>query len=162
MAFTLAEFVRGAVAAWVAYLALATVVYLAVLQGYVVVAAMFYVPVSAVALVLGSFPAYLLGWSLRRVRPLVVHLVAFGLLGMAVGFAATALFLLLQGDIGGGALYYLVNVPVSAASVALGWRWTARRALRPPVAREDPDAVAEDAAVAWARAVPGAPTDDAR
>jgi len=143
MAFTFAEFVRGAVAAWLAYLLLATVVYLGVLQGYVVVAAMFFVPISAVALVVGSFPAYLLGWSLRRVRPLLPHLVAFGLFGAAVGYAATALFLAVHGDGVGGALYYVVNVPVSAVAVAFGWHRAARRALRPERPRAEPEAAAE-------------------
>ncbi|MCR2827848.1 hypothetical protein [Microbacterium sp. zg.Y909] len=157
MAFTIAEFVRGAVAAWIAYLVLATVAYLALLQGYVVVAAVFYVPVSAAALVLGSFPAYLLGWSLRRSRRIAVHLVAFVVYGAAVGSVATALFLLMRGDLGGGALYYLVNALLSAVSVPLGWYWTARQALRPRAARIDHDAFAEDAAVAR-----GAAADDAR
>ncbi|MCR2814606.1 hypothetical protein [Microbacterium jiangjiandongii] len=161
MAFTTAEFVRGAMAAWIGFIAFATCGYALVLQAFVVVAAVFYLPWSVGALIVGAPAAYLLGWSLRRIRPMIVHVLAFGALGAGIGLVATALFLLVRGDGDGGALYYLVNVALSAVCVPLGWYWTARRALRPRVGAIDHDAVAEDAAVArGAAGAPGAAAGD--
>ena len=148
MAFTVAEFVRGAVAAWVAFLVLATAAYAAVIQGYVVVATAFYVPWSLGAALVGSPAAYLLGRSLRRVRRIAVHIAAFAALGAAVGLAATIVFVAVYGHGNGGTLYYVVNLALSVIAVPLGWYWTARRALRHPRPRVDPDAMAEDAAAA--------------
>ncbi len=163
MAFTTAEFIRGAMAAWIGFVVLATGVYALLLQAMVVVAAAFYIPWSVGATIVGAPAAWLLGWSLRRVRPMAVHLAAFAVFGAAVGFAATAVFALVRGDGDGGALYYLVNIVLSAVGVPLGWYWTARKALRPRTVRPDLDAVAEDAAAArGSTAAPGPAADDRR
>jgi hypothetical protein len=154
MAFTRAEFMRGAVAAWVWFLVLHSAMFSIWIGIYVVVAWSVTLPWSLLALFLGSPLAYLLGKALRSQRLIVVHLTAFTLLGLTLGAAtATAALLVGWGFPPGQASDYTVMavavVACAGAAVPLGWWWTVRRARATDhsksTKRIDPDAAFEDA-----------------
>ncbi|GAA2449266.1 hypothetical protein [Agromyces soli] len=149
MAFTFGEFARGAGMAWLAFqLAFPLVYALIVFVGGVVdpsssdplsssigfgfyavfVTFLYQTPWTLGALVFGGILAWLLGLALQRVPAFGWHLAAFAALGALIGVVASwSAF----GALGGGAfVVQLPAVAVSAAAVAFGWWWTARRALR--------------------------------
>lgn len=162
MAFTRWEFWRGAYAAYAAYLVwlLLSPLLWGVSAGgigFVVVMAMYSLviggAVAFVAMLAASPLAWLLGRSLRRVRPISAHLAAFAALGALVGWVALEAWA--WGSSGGHAPLDQALLPYgvpAAVAVPLGWWFTARRALRadrgltparPP--RHDADAEFEDA-----------------
>jgi hypothetical protein len=157
MAFTFAEFARGAVRAWVAFQLVFPLSYPAIilvealtapaadpgqavsdtwaqalawgLLG-IVMTFVFALPWSLGALVLVGAPAaWLLGIALQRVRSFPVHLALFAILGLVVG-AVTAWLASSTMSTGAGIPYVAIGALVTAASVAYGWWRTASRALR--------------------------------
>lgn len=149
MAFTFGEFARGAGLAWLAFQLAFPLLYavVGIVAGLLApsssdpvgqslafgIASVFYTflsqtPWTLGALVFGGILAWLLGWALQRVPAFGWHLAAFAALGALIGVVASwSAF----GAMGGGALVVqLPAVAVSAAAVAFGWWWTARRALR--------------------------------
>jgi hypothetical protein len=135
MAFTAAEFFRGAIAAWLWFLALSMVVLLPFLSYMFWLSLWYTVPWSLGALAVGSPLAYGLGILLRRVTSVPTHLVAFTVLGAGIGAATTALALFSQGfdsSSSPGAYFWpgALVTAAAAAAVSLGWWHTARRALR--------------------------------
>lgn len=135
MAFTRAEFVRGAIAAWVLFLLLHQFVLLFRVSYFGFLALYWTFPWSVAMLLLGSPVAYALGRALRRQARVVWHFLAFTVLGLVVGAAGTAGAIWIPvwnvdaqrlGD--DGSLAVLVAVS-AAPAVALGWWFTAGRAL---------------------------------
>ena len=153
MAFTWGEFVRGAGFAWLAFQLVFPLSYPVVLimialrapdpfealaQAVswwllgIVFTFMYALPWSIGVLVLVGAPAaWMLGLALRRVRAIRVHLVAFTTLGLVVG-GATMWFqdVLVQDAADPVPLELAIaGAIVTGASVAWGWRRTAKRAL---------------------------------
>lgn len=157
MAFTRWECLRGAVAAWIAFLVIAPVVHVAVslladevtrpdglaalldMLTYFLVLWLWFatsviLPWSFGALLILGLPlATALGLALRGVQDRRIHVVLFALLGAAVGLATTLVFAAVNpvpypwGTLLSAAW---VNTIVCTACVAAGWWYTAARALR--------------------------------
>ncbi|MDJ1115430.1 hypothetical protein [Microbacterium dauci] len=154
MAFTGAEFRRGATEAWGWYLL--SVVVCSVMYGLIAIpiALLWATPVSLAATLVWAPIAYALGLALRRTRAIAVHLAAFTLLGGVAGVVTMLLFLAATGDIdmaNGWLWLYGPFALTPTLAVPFAWWRTARRALRSdrgevPIKR-DPDAAAEDASV---------------
>ncbi len=157
LAFTRAEFLKGAARAWGATTLLLIVSWAVVTGGFsLVVGTVMIVIASVPAVVIGSPGAYALGRFLRRSPRIGVHLIAFAAYGALVGVVTTAgaLITLMGGSADGwaGSIALLVNVPLSAMGLAGAWFITARRALRldsegsgDGVPASDADAATEDA-----------------
>ncbi|UOQ90741.1 hypothetical protein MUN74_07515 [Agromyces endophyticus] len=151
MAFTWGEFARGAGFAWLAfqlvfplsYPVMSIVVALSSPDPFesvksavgwallvVMMSFLYALPWSIGALLLiGGPAAWGLGLGLRRVASLRVHLVAFALLGAVVG-AVVAWIAGTIMSMGASATVFAIDAAVvTGASVAYGWRRTARRAL---------------------------------
>lgn len=91
------------------------------------------VPWSIGALVLVGGPAaWLLGRSLRRVRAMRWHLVAFAVLGLVMGLAASVIATASM-QLPQGSFFVLIATPATAVAVAFGWWRTASWALRDDV-----------------------------
>lgn len=135
MRFTRWEFARGAIAAWGWFLVLHQLLLLFPLVGYGVWGLYATVPWSLGALLLGSPVAFALGWAMRRQTRVSWHLSAFAALGLVIGAAATTLALWLPAwglpDAGFREMTLPAVLVAASASpaVALGWWFTARRAL---------------------------------
>jgi len=163
MAFTWGEFWLGAVIAWGVFqlLAAGATALLSWTFGgiaYAAIAAPTTAWISALATSLLGIPAaWLLGTTLRRVRPMWVHLLAFAVLG---GIVTIATFCLLElWGVGDSTpfewqttwLLTAIYIGPGAVSVAGGWWWTAalalrtdrRRAARAILRAADGDAAAE-------------------
>ncbi|QEO15833.1 hypothetical protein FLP10_16450 [Agromyces intestinalis] len=163
MAFTFGEFTRGAFGAWGWFLLLAVPALLLYLGlsgssglGALPLALIFgwplYVlPASIAALLAGAPPAWLLGWSLRRVGSASAHVVAFGVYGTVLGIAMTwATFAVLWPSTSSAALAAMTMpaapfVAASAISVALG-RHGAILRTRPAPITPPADEITEAAA----------------
>lgn len=153
MAFTRAEFGRGAWAAWFWYLAtlIPTSLLSAPLMGWDSVfvglsALIFVVPVSLVALALLAPAALGIGHALRRIADVRVHVAAFTALGAVVGAIAMFPFALLFGFLTPYVGWFITLALPAVFCVPLGWWHTARRALHGvPTRHPDPDALVEDA-----------------
>ncbi|MFJ6651989.1 hypothetical protein ACIQLJ_04225 [Microbacterium sp. NPDC091313] len=136
MGFSPGEFLRGALLAWVWFLALSTLFFLPIFFIYFVYALLYTVPFSLAALVVGALPAYGLGIALRAVTRVPVHLAAFAVFGLLVGVATTAVAIATMGLDGQGWGYGSLSAPALATTLAatiavpLGWWQSARRALR--------------------------------
>ncbi|GAA1808399.1 hypothetical protein [Agromyces neolithicus] len=150
MAFTWGEFARGAGFAWLVFQLVfplsypvmslgsfllyppssgSTDVLVFALLGSVMMF-VFALPWSIGALVMVGGPtAWLLGLALRRVRPIWVHLIAFAVLGAVVGGATAWTAGAVMTGSASSFGYTLPGALVTGASVAYGWRRTARRAL---------------------------------
>lgn len=159
MAYNFTEFARGAGLAWLGFQVLFSLGYASTgvamafaslvqpdrlssfesAVGYVPVMLLFSfgyaMPWSIGALVLVGGPAaWLLGRSLRRVRAMRRHLVAFALLGLAVGLATSAIATATMQFPGSqGPIFVLIATPAAAVAVAFGWWRTASWALRDDV-----------------------------
>lgn len=135
MRFTRWEFVRGAIAAWVWFLVLHQLLLLIPLAGYGVWGLYATVPWSIGALLVGSPAALAVGWAMRRQPKVPLHLFAFAGFGLILGVVATALALWLPawGLPGNGfadmRLPAVIVAASASAAVAVGWWFTARRAL---------------------------------
>lgn len=160
MSFTRAEFRRGAVAAWCAFMILLSVVLIVVAiqqsglpwgppLATITLYLMFGLPVggviAAVITVVASPAAWVIGRALRRTRRVAVHLVAYVAFGAALGGTT----LLLSVLIASGDLHYALTSPIAwltplmcALAVAGGWTWALRRIDRRP--QQDTDAAHED------------------
>lgn len=157
MAFTGGEFMRGALTAAVAYLAIVLLVFLlsamseATQPGMTLIVLTmvlaYGLPIALLAMLVGAGPAYAIGRTLRSVRPVWIHLsvfAAYGALvaGATVGVLALTGFPFLSA---GGPLGVLLFVAPGMIAVPTGW-WHAyrtairieRRGRRRP--RHDPDA----------------------
>lgn len=153
MAFTVDEFLRGAIVAWLWFIGLSTIVWFIVSPAIALVAAVFSLPWSIGGLLAFLLPARVLGWSLRRVATVWVHVVAFAVLGVAIGPVMTIVFSSLTSSSGydSWSMTMIVNLLASACAVPLGWSHAYRRGVRndqgrtPTRASTDPDAAAEDA-----------------
>ena len=136
MAFTMREFLRGAISAWGWFIVFSTAAHLPIAGFYFWLVLYCTVPWSLGALLVGSLIAYGLGWSLRGIPSVPVHVAMFTLLGAVVGIATTALAVLPPGSAltGLNAEDYRFSIVVvctaSTIAVPLGWWQTARRALR--------------------------------
>lgn len=157
-AFTRTEFLAGAGRAWL-WTTLLLIAAWAVLSGglSLVVGSVMILVASIPAVVVGAPGAYALGRRLRRSPRVEKHLVLFVVYGAVVG----ALTTMLVGPVVTGTsegfsivpLFALVNVPLSAISVASAWFVTMRKALRADaagfgdgsVSARDVDAAVEDA-----------------
>lgn len=146
MAFTPDEFLRGAVAAWLAFNLLFDLLYAAMaivtsdprwgpLTATLGVLLIYAVPialvVSGVVTLLLCGAAWWLGRLLRRHRRPAVHVIAFAMLGAAIGLLAVGTFELVTArslDLGNGLA--LITIASSAAALPLGWAWTVRRSRR--------------------------------
>jgi hypothetical protein len=140
-AFTSGEFWRGAYRAWVWFAPFAFAISLVTgmilslpgTLGFMILAALFGAPTSVAALFLGSPCAYLLGHTLRRCGRDGVHLTAFSIYGLIVGFATIAAF---QAVFLPGQWAILIPYAIAAGvAVPLGWWKTSRRALADDAAR---------------------------
>lgn len=130
MAFTGAEFFRGAVSAWVWSMLLTVLVWTVCTGGIGFVAVVFVVPTATVATVVCAVLAWGLGRSLRRIRLVSIHILAFAVLGALVGCAATTAWILTdRGAFGMSETLYPINGLCGAAAVILGWHSAARHAL---------------------------------
>ncbi|WP_374975581.1 hypothetical protein ACEYYH_17505 [Microbacterium trichothecenolyticum] len=135
MRFTRWEFARGAIAGWVWFLGLHQLLLLVPLAGYGVWSLYATIPWSLGALLLGSPAAFALGWAMRRQPKVPWHLLAFASFGLAVGVVATVVALWvpawgIPADGYGNMTLPAAIVAISASpAVALGWWFTARRAL---------------------------------
>lgn len=148
MAFTGGEFARGAIVAWGWAMALPFLAWTVIFFPYGFVSIMFVVPTATAATVLFAVVAWWLGHALRRVRRIATHVILFALLGAAIGVASTVGFNAWDDGTmwADRPLYvFIVNAACGAAAVALGWRHTARKALRLSRISVDPDAAHEDA-----------------
>lgn len=126
-AFTFAEFVRGALTAFLVFQPMGMIIAFvsgaivpwglpsgstsniwaqAALFGLIalVFGAVYGLPFSVAALFVGAPFAYLLGWALRRVRLDAVHLIAFTLFGLVLGLLTMSGADMAMGAIGGSAL----------------------------------------------------------
>lgn len=159
MAFTAWELIRGAIVAWVTFLMIAPALNVIVIYvssafwssgeesnlpptlspGFLLFASALsaltlFLPWSFGAIVaLGLPSAYLLGFGLRKTSAVSTHLLAFAGLGALVGAATTLVAAqVIEGELftGESLSALVVNVAATASSVALGWRFTAKRALR--------------------------------
>jgi CDP-diglyceride synthetase len=153
MRFSRAEFVRGAITAWLWFLAIHQLALLVPMGGYGFLALTLTLPWSFGALLVGSLPAYLIGRALRTEHRRWVHEVTFGVFGFVVGVLTTALAVWLTGGgLGDFAGWWWIAAVVAASAcpaVVLGWRFGARDARRSESGREprgrlDPDAEYED------------------
>lgn len=154
MGFSRAEFLRGAIAAWLWFLLIHQLALLVVAMGYGVLALYLTIPWSFGALVIGSPLAFLLGRVLRAERRKWVHEVTFGIFGLVVGVLTTALAVWLTndgylGDFAGWWWFTAVVAASACPAVVLGWRYGAREMRRPgttraPRRRVDLDADYED------------------
>lgn len=152
MAFTRAEFWRGAYAAWWMYLIALVICCVASGGGYGVAAVPYALliggPIALVAMYVFSPLAYVLGRSLRRVSAPGCHLLLFGMLGLITGVATMGVFGLVGGlPPGSGAFFWIFAAP-AGLTVPFGWWFTARQALRRDRRHEprpDIDAAYEDA-----------------
>ncbi|MFB7252379.1 hypothetical protein [Microbacterium sp. NPDC056234] len=154
MSFSRAEFVRGAIAAWLWFLVIHQLALLIPATGYGFVALYLTVPWSFGALMLGSPLAFVIGRALRTERRLWVHEVTFGIFGLAIGVVTTSLAVWLTNDgyLGDFAGWWWLAAIVAASAcpaVVLGWRYGTREIRRAesaqaPRRRVDPDADYED------------------
>ncbi|CAH0202862.1 hypothetical protein SRABI121_02531 [Microbacterium sp. Bi121] len=157
MAFSRAEFFRGAIASWLWFIVVHQLCLLLTMGGYGVVVLSLTLPWSFGALLIGSPLAYLIGRALRGERRRWVHELIFGLFGLVVGVLTTALAVWLTGDgLGDPAGWWPIAAIMAASAcpaVVLGWRFGARETRGPetrrrPRRRVDPDAEHEDSATA--------------
>ncbi|WP_394279929.1 hypothetical protein [Microbacterium sp.] len=160
MAFTMGEFLRGALIAFLGYPLWGTLLtaivsvpadpagvltWLPVFLLYLVGVA---APWTIGTLVVGLTPAWALGRALRRVSGKGLHVAAFALLGAALG----ALTLVVALTIGGmpplTPELFIAHVGAGGLTVVTGWWFTARRALHPRQrarrTQADLDAAVED------------------
>lgn len=156
LAFTYTEFVAGTVRAWVVT-TLLLVVGWAILTGgmSLFVGTVMILIASLPAAAVGAPGAYAIGRLLRRSPRVSRHLAAFVGYGALVGTLTTLVAMPVLLNIAALAsenrIFLMVNVPLSAIGVAVGWFVTMRRALRidagviPRVAPStDHDAAVED------------------
>ena len=150
MAFTNGEFLRGAVTAWLLFVAFDAVAFgtLFFPSGLMLVAVVA-APVSFLALLVFAMPAWWLGRSLRRQRRVAVHLTVFAGFGLVVALLSTAAyFLMATGTVSvesASLLLWLPNVVAGVSATLLGWRRGARAVLAVTPRASDPDGIAEDA-----------------
>lgn len=158
MAFTGWEFTRGALMAWVWFIVLFAPVAglhlvalivpdapgswgatgfssLGAVPGLVLIAYIFVAPWSLAGLVVGMPFAYGLGLALRRNDNRVIHVTAFAILGLVVGAVATtagAMATLPSAPVLPSTIVWAIAIyaVVAAVAVALGWLFTASRALQ--------------------------------
>lgn len=139
MAFTIREFVRGALSAWGIYLGLSTLCFGVIFPLYgFFYAPLWSVPWSAAALVVFAVPAYVLGWLLRNQPRATPHIWSFALFGALVGAVTTLAADSAMASTGFGGMRTVllaVNVGTGALAVVLGWRRAARHLLPTKVRR---------------------------
>ncbi|GLJ78908.1 hypothetical protein [Microbacterium imperiale] len=156
LAFTRAEFLRGAGRAWLWTTLLLIAVWGVLSGGFTLtVGSVFILMASVPGLVVGAPGAYAIGRLLRRSPHVASHAIVFATYGAAIGATTTLVAVPLMtggSDLGSaGAAFSLVNAPVSAVGVAVAWFATARQALRSDrtggdlATDRDADAAAEDA-----------------
>lgn len=130
MAFTSWEFIRGAVTAWWLFLPILAVLHLFLGLGSLIVVVNA-LPWSLGALIVFSPAAWLLGRMLRRTARVGIHLLAFAAIGAAIGAATTGVAVAVNEYDGiDTAPLSALHITAATIAVALGWRSTARRALR--------------------------------
>jgi len=174
-AFSVPEFVRGAIIAWAAFVVVASLTHGSILAWdfarasdeqsplttllasiYLAVFSLpWMLPWTVAGLVIGAPIAFGIGRLLRRERRRAVHLLAFATLGFLVGLA----FLLLQGWVTGEThprypLAILLGGLIASASVAFGWWATMSLSRRR-------DAAHQDRSGAVMSPVPGSPSSAA-
>ncbi len=132
MTFSISEFLRGALAAWLSFLVIHQALLFLPTAGYGFVGLYLTFPWSFGALVIGSPFAFALGWALRRQPRWWVHIVAFASFGLVIGVVTTALASWLSGESTeyGWWLYASLTAASACPAVALGWWYAARRAHR--------------------------------
>lgn len=148
MAFTGKEFARGAFAAWLTFmvLLLSTLIVTAILESgepwgsplsMIFVYLVYGIPigalVSAVVALLMSPVAWAIGRGLRRQPRLLMHLAAYLLLGAAIGLLLVfGSAVVSRGDVGEllSNWFPWFAAAACAVSVAAGWAWTVRQAVR--------------------------------
>lgn len=145
MAFTMWEFVRGALLTYVFFLAFSAAAWIWTLFG-VLFAPLYVAPYGFASLVLCGAPlAYLTGMLLRRETRTWVHLMWHGVVGFAAGgFGVLVALCVWGGDIweftaphwpdwsllDGAWIIAWVEALVTIGAAMLGWRVTSQRALR--------------------------------
>ncbi|MBN7793216.1 hypothetical protein [Microbacterium esteraromaticum] len=151
MNFSRAEFLRGALAAWLWFLILHQVFLLFPTAGYGYIALQFSVPWSFGALLVGSPIAFMIGRALRTDPRKWVHVTAFASFGLLLGVLTTtiALWLALDGDFAEWWVFFSLVAISASPAVALGWWYAASRALKSDEGnttrrRVDPDSQYED------------------
>lgn len=148
MAFTGKEFARGAFAAWVVFMVLlfSTLVVAGVLESgepwgpplsvitlYLIYGIPIGALVSAVVTFVMSPVAWAIGRGLRRQPRLPAHVAAYLLLGSAIGVLLVfGSAVVSRGDVGSLVTNWFpwFAATACAVSVAAGWGWTVRRAVR--------------------------------
>lgn len=155
LAFTRAEFLRGAGRAWLRTTLLLIAAWTLATGGLGLIGIIYIVPASIVALVIGAPGAYAIGRRLRISSRVRVHVAAFAAYGALLAVLVTIGFILTAFTPDLAALsaswwWLLVNAPVTAFGLANAWLATAKRAVpalsvAPPIAPADSDAAAEDA-----------------
>lgn len=172
MAFTTDELLRGGMAAWVIFLILLTGATAAVgidsairyggdgwLIAVIPIVLLVAGPISGIVMVFGVMLARPIGYAMRGVGSIPVHLLVYSILGIVVA-------LLYLTVVSGGRPFEFLSFygfglfslhPAISAAIAVpaGWWWTARRALREDAglirrrrAAVDRDATVEDEATA--------------
>jgi hypothetical protein len=161
MAFTSDELLRGGCATWVIFMMLligagaissigsaidasqknlssgsdiASTVSLALV--FLLIVGIFGGIIAAIVMVFGVLIARPIGYAMRRVRSIPLHLLVYSGLGLVV--AALYLTVISSGHplavltygISSGTIFILFPGIAAAVAVPLGWWWTARRALR--------------------------------
>lgn len=166
MAFTVDEFLRGTVAAWLWFNALFTVA-LGIGQAAtqsdvwgpwwsgIVMILVWSVPIALIAsgivTLLCCGAAWWLGRALRRERSYLTHAACYAGLGWLIGAIVVGLWMALATHTVPDLLnwFALIVQACSAGAVALGWTWTVRHSLRVEAGkvrprRIHPDALFED------------------
>lgn len=155
MAFTQTEFLRGALSAWLWFLALSAILQVFPAGGWLPVVFLYTAPWSVLALLVGLPFAHLIGRAMRRVTAVGAHMLVFTVFGLAIGAAATFTALgvgwvspTMSSDLG---IFVVANIACAGGAVCIGWSRTALPALRAdregPPRRADPgpDEAFEDA-----------------